>query len=247
MHCWATVGSVPRPSFVLAAALALVAAGCSEDVRSTRAKAQPPPPPKLERIRDVAARIPPATTISLRAKPGGRVVARIGARTEFGSPQTLALAFRKGEWIAVRSPALRNRQLGWLRAGTVRLLKRTVRIEVDLSERTLSVVEGGVVRRRDAVAIGSSETPTPPGAFYVTDKLPGPDFGAYYGCCILALSGRQPNLPEGWSGGDRLAIHGTPTPDYGEAATNGCLHLPGEVLQVLMRDVPLGTPVHIRA
>jgi lipoprotein-anchoring transpeptidase ErfK/SrfK len=247
MHCSATVGWVPRSSFVLAAALALVAAGCSEDEPSTKAKAQPPPPPKLERIRDLAARVPSSTTIALRAKPGGRALARVGARTEFGSPQTLSVAFRKGEWIAVRSPALRNRQLGWLRAGMVRLLKRPVRIDVDLSERTLSLVEGGVVRRRDAVAIGSAETPTPPGAFYVTDKLPGPEFGTYYGCCILALSGRQPNLPEGWSGGDRLAIHGTPTPDYGEPVTNGCLHLPGEVLQVLMRDVPLGTPVHIRA
>jgi lipoprotein-anchoring transpeptidase ErfK/SrfK len=175
------------------------------------------------------------------------VLAQIGARTEFGSPQTLAVAARKGEWIAVRSPALRNKQLGWVAVDTVRLLKRTVRIEVDLSEHTLTLIERGVIYRRDAVAIGSAETPTPRGTFYVTDKLPGPEFGPYYGCCILALSGRQANLPEGWSGGDRLAIHGTPTPDYGKAVTNGCLHLPGEVLHVLMKDVPLGTPVHIRA
>jgi lipoprotein-anchoring transpeptidase ErfK/SrfK len=191
----------------------------------------------------------PATKVALRESPGGRgrVLAWVGARTEFGSPQTLAVALRKGNWVAVSSPALRNGQVGWVRGDAVRLLKRTVRIEVDLSERTLAIIESGVVRRRDAIAIGSTETPTPTGAFYVTDKLPGPEFGTYYGCCILALSGRQPNLPQGWSGGDRLAIHGTPTPTYGKAVTNGCLHLPGEVLRVLMRDVPLGTPVDIRA
>jgi len=236
---------VRRSVPALAAALALVAAGCSESQLRTgtdRIGTRP-----IERIRGYAARVPPNTTVALRANPGGRVLARIRARTEFGSPQTLAVAFRRGDWIAVRSPALRNRQVGWVPADTVRLLRRSVRIEIDLSEHTLTLIERGVIYRRDAVAIGSAETPTPPGAFYVTDKLPGADFGAYYGCCILALSGRQPELPEGWSGGDRLAIHGTPTPDYGKAVTNGCLHLPGEVLQVLMRDVPLGTPVHIRA
>ena len=175
-------------------------------------------------------------------------MARVGARTEFGSPQTLSIALRKGPWVAVRSPELGNRQVAWARADTLRLLKRTRRIEVDLSERTLTVIErGNDVIHRESVAVGSPDTPTPAGRFYVTDKLRGPDFGPFYGCCILALSGRQPNLPEGWSGGDRLAIHGTSSPDYGRATTNGCLHLPEATLRALMRDVPLGTPVDVRA
>jgi lipoprotein-anchoring transpeptidase ErfK/SrfK len=217
--------------------------------------AQPPPAPTtavrhkpaVERVSELAARVLPGKPVTLRASPGGRILARVGSRTEFGSPQTLEVAFRKGDWIAVRSPALGNRQLGWVREKPLRLVGRSVRLEVDLSARTLTVVKRGVVYRRDAVAIGSPETPTPTGNFYVTDKLPGPRFGTYYGCCILALSGRQPNLPKGWSGGDRLAIHGTPVADYGQAVTNGCLHLPDEVLQFLMMDVPLGTPVRIRA
>jgi L,D-transpeptidase catalytic domain len=247
MHCSANLRPVRLSLAILGAALALGAVSCDGDSSSKPAKPPTPKPPRLERVRDLAAQIPPATRVALRANPGGRVLARIGARTKFGSPQTLAVALRKGEWIAVRSPALRNRQLGWVSADTVRLLKRAVRIEVDLSEHTLTLIKRGIIYRRDAVAIGSAETPTPPGTFYVTDKLPGPEFGPYYGCCILALSGRQPNLPRGWSGGDRLAIHGTPTPTFGKAVTNGCLHLPGEVLQVLMRDVPLGTSVDIRA
>ena len=217
--------------------------------------AQPPPAPTtparpkptIEHVSELAARVLPGKPVALRASPGGRILARVGSRTEFGSPQTLEVAFRKGDWIAVRSPALGNRQLGWVREKPLRLVGRTVRIEVDLSARTLTVVKRGVIYRRDAVAIGSPKTPTPTGDFYVTDKLPGARFGTYYGCCILALSGRQPNLPKGWSGGDRLAIHGTPVADFGKAVTNGCLHLPGEVLQFLMTDVPLGTPVRIHA
>ena len=249
MHCSATVLPMRRSVSALAAGLALVASGCEE-------KSSPPTvavrlgPPPIVQLRDYAARVPPRTTVVLRTKPTGRgrILARVGSRTEFGSPQTLSIVLRRGLWFAVRSPELGNRQLGWVRGDTLRPLKRTRRIEVDLSDRTLTLIEGRAsVLRREAVAIGSPDTPTPPGKFFVTDKLPGAEFGPYYGCCILALSGRQPNLPEGWSGGDRLAIHGTPSPDYGQAVTNGCLHLPRESLETLMKEVPLGTPVEIHA
>jgi lipoprotein-anchoring transpeptidase ErfK/SrfK len=152
----------------------------------------------------------------------------------------------KGPWLAVRSTALGNTRLGWVRARRVRLLNRTLRLEVDLSRRELIVHDVGILRRI-RVAVGAPDTPTPPGTFYVTDKLAGADFGSYYGCCILALSGHQPNLPQGWSGGDRLAIHGSPTPTWGLAVSNGCLHADEADLQYLMRTVPLGTAVRIHA
>src|SRR5438046_10470300 len=38
--------------------------------------------------------------------------------------------------------------------------------------------------------------------------------------CILALSATQPNLPAGWSGGNRIAIHGTlSSSDFGRAVS----------------------------
>jgi lipoprotein-anchoring transpeptidase ErfK/SrfK len=205
-----------------------------------------PPPPVLERVDDLAAQVPSGRHVVLRARPGGPVLANVAARTEFGSPQTLAVAFRKGDWIAVRSPALGNRRVGWVRAKPLRLVRRALRLEVDLSRRRLVVRDPHGIRRRISVAVGAPDTPTPVGRFYVTDKLHGADFGSYYGCCILALSGRQPNLPQGWSGGDRLAIHGSPTPTWGHAVSNGCLHAAEADLRYLMKTVPLGTPVHIR-
>ena len=203
--------------------------------------------PVLERVEDLAARVPPGRHVVLRASPEGRVLATVSARTEFGSPQTLSVAFRKGDWIAVRSPRLGNGQLGWVHATPLRLLRRPVELEVDLSRRELIVRDARDVERRISVAVGAPATPTPVGRFYITDKLPGADFGAYYGCCILALSGRQPNLPEGWSGGDRLAIHGSPTPTWGHAVSNGCLHAAEPDLRYLMKAVPLGTAVRIHA
>jgi len=205
------------------------------------------PSAKLEHPRGLAARVPVGETIALRTNPGGRVLARVASRTEFGSAQTLAVAERKGEWVAVRSPALGNKRLGWVDARRLRLLRRTLSLEVDLSRRELRVRDRGRIERRISVAVGAPGTPTPPGEFYVTDKLRGADFGPYYGCCILALSGRQPNLPRGWSGGDRLAIHGSPTPTRGHAVSNGCLHADERDLRYLMKSVPLGTPVVIHA
>ena len=63
---------------------------------------------------------------------------------------------------------------------------------------------------------------------------------------LLALSGHQPNLPPGWTGGNRLAIHGTNAPGtVGAAASAGCLRAGDADLRVLMARVPLGTPVFI--
>jgi len=229
------------------ALVVLLAAACGGGETKRVAKPKPPAPPILERVSDLAARVPSGNRIALRARPGGRILTRVQATTEFGSPQTLAVAFRKGRWLAVRSPALGNRQVGWVDARTValRLLRRPVSLEVDLSRRELLVHGPRRVVRRISVAIGAPDTPTPPGEFYVTDKLDGAEFGSYYGCCILALSGRQPNLPRGWSGGDRLAIHGSPTATWGHAVSNGCLHADEPDLRYLMKMVPLGTAVTV--
>jgi hypothetical protein len=205
-----------------------------------------PPPPVLRAVHDFGARVPRGGRLTLRAKPGGRVLTTVDSRTEFGSPETFSVAYVKGPWLAVRSTALGNTRLGWVRARHLRLLSRKLTLDVDLSRRELVVRDPGV-ERRIPVAIGAPDTPTPPGTFYVTDKLRGADFGSYYGCCILALSGRQPHLPQGWSGGDRLAIHGSPTPTWGLAVSNGCLHADEDDLRYLMRTVPLGTTVRIHA
>ena len=120
-------------------------------------------------------------------------------------------------------------------------------LDVDLSSRTLVVRTGATVLRRLRVGVGRPGSPTPAGRFAVTDKLDGPSYSAYYGCCIVALSATQPNLPRGWSGGNRIAIHGTPSAsDFGRAVSAGCVHAPDLDLRYLMRTVPLGTPVVIR-
>lgn len=198
---------------------------------------------------ELVVRIRPGARLALRKRPGGRVLSRIGDRTEFGSPQVLSPVQLYRGWIAVQHTSLGNDGVAWIEARRAPLeyAGRFVRLEVDLSRRELSVFYNERLRRRMPVAIGASDTPSPPGEYYVTDKLPGARFGPYYGCCILALSGHQPRLPRGWSGGDRLAIHGSPTATWGRAVSNGCFHASRRNLRYLMRTVPLGARVVVHA
>jgi lipoprotein-anchoring transpeptidase ErfK/SrfK len=196
------------------------------------------------------AQVRAGRTVALRSKPGGRVLAQVGSTTQFGSPTTLSVAVRRGRWLGVTSTDLPNGTLGWVKAGSGSLQphRTQISLRVDLSRRTLELLKGSRVLRRATIGIGRPSSPTPTGRFSVTDKLQGGTFGPYYGCCILALSGHQTNTPAGWQGGNRLAIHGTTDPaSIGVPSSAGCLHADAEDLKVLMRRVPLGTPVLIHA
>jgi hypothetical protein len=185
--------------------------------------------------------------VALRVRPGGKVVGWLGARTQFGSPQALAvMRRRRGRWLGVTAPELGNDRLGWVdaRAGGLRFARTRLELDVDLSERLVVLRRGSRVLRRMTVGVGRPGSPTPAGRFAVTDKLAGASYSASYGCCILALSAIQPNLPAGWSGGNRIAIHGGST---GGAVSAGCIHAAEADLRYLMRLVPLGTPVTVRS
>jgi hypothetical protein len=195
----------------------------------------PPQPPAVFQ----AARPVAAAPIALRTAPGGRVLARLGPRTRFGSPLVLGVGARRRGWVGLISPALPNGRLGWAKARGLRLSAIHYGIEVDLSRRELLLRRGGVIIRRVTVGIGRGVSPTPPGRYVVTDKLAG---DTDYGCCILALSGHQPRPPPGWRGEARLAIHGGAL----GAVSAGCLHAGDVDLRFLMARVPLGTPVAVR-
>lgn len=203
--------------------------------------------PSPEPAGHLVARVPAGVSVAVRDRPRGRVVARLGARTEFGSPQALGVLERRDGWLGVSTTALPNERRGWIDPDAQRLRYERTAIELraDLSERTLSALRRGQVLRRIRVTIGGPASPTPTGRFAVTDKLRGPDFGSYYGCCILAISGRQPKLPPGWQGGDLLAIHGGPSRSIGGRLSAGCLHAAEPDLRWLVRRIPLGTPVTI--
>jgi hypothetical protein len=238
--------------------LCLAVAGCGGAAKREQPKipAVKAPPkaaatPTLVRIPGGAghlAAMAAAAGMTLRDKPGGRVVAHLRPTTAWGSPTVVWAAERRGRWLGVVTPSLPNNTLGWIDVRHDRPLmwRSRLTLSADLSARTLELRRGSKLLRRIPVAIGGPSTPTPIGRFTVTDKLI-PDRGvAYYGCCLLALSGHQPKLRPGWAGGDRIAIHGGPANRFGGSSA-GCLRADEKDLRALMKVVPLGTPVVIRA
>ena len=232
-----------RPTLVVIALAALSLTFASSSGARALVVAAPPPAAHARSSGHLIAYV--RSPVALRARPGGRVVEHVSSRTTFGSPQALSVVrSRRGRWLAVSTPDLGNGRLAWIdaRARGLRYARTRLEVDVDLSQRLATLRAGSRVLRRFVVGIGRPGSPTPTGRFSVTDKLDGPAYSAYYGCCILALSATQPNLPAGWSGGNRIAIHGGPT---GGAVSAGCIHAGDADLRYLMRLVPLGTPVLI--
>jgi len=219
-----------------------------EAPRAAVAAIEPPPEPSRPPAA-LIVRVRPGATVALRTRPHGPVALRAGDTTEFGSPQRLGVVRRRGPWLGVSTPSLLNGTLGWVHreSAAVAIERTRWSIRVDISERSVVLRKGGRAVRRLRVAVGRPGSPTPTGRFAVTDKLSGGSYSPYYGCCILALSATQPHTPPGWAGGNRMAIHGTSDPSsIGSAASAGCLRAADSDLQLLMKQVPVGTPVAIR-
>jgi lipoprotein-anchoring transpeptidase ErfK/SrfK len=192
----------------------------------------------------LTARLTRAT--HLRATPGGRRIARLRRRTEFGSPKVLGVIRRRAGWLQVLAPELANGRSGWIPARSARLGATDFSLHVDRSRRTLAVRRAGRLLRRFAIAVGRPDTPTPVGRYAVTDRLSTGRADSPYGCCALALTGHQTKLLPGWPGGDRLAIHATPNAEtIGLAVSLGCMRAPTAQMRWMMREVPPGTPVFV--
>ena len=178
--------------------------------------------------------------------PGGERVARQGDETDFGSASVFAVRRRNGRWLGVTTPLLPNGRLGWIRADPGKLRGGAVEysVRVDLSQRTAKAFHGQRLMRIWPVTVGAAGSETPTGSFAVTDTFRG-GLNAAYGCCAVAISATQPDLPSGWLGGNRIAFHGTSGP-LGVAASHGCVRSADRDVSFLVNTLPLGTPVQIR-
>ncbi|HKP20388.1 MAG TPA: L,D-transpeptidase family protein [Thermoleophilaceae bacterium] len=184
---------------------------------------------------------------TLYKRPGGAVRIKLSPRTDWGSPRILGVIRRRGEWISVQAPELDNGEVAWMETGRARIDCVSWAMRANLKKRRLYVQHNGRTVRRFVVAVGRKGNSTPPGRFSVTDKLRVTDPGSPYGCCVLALSGHQTNLPPSWPGGDRLAVHATKElTSLGKAASLGCLRVTSAQARWLIHTIPLGTPLFVR-
>jgi lipoprotein-anchoring transpeptidase ErfK/SrfK len=254
--------SMPRRLCLLAMVVAICSCARSADAPLDTTSV---PRWRPERPTDIAAArllarggtlvaVPREPSLDVHAAPGTeRPYMKLEADNPWGQRLRLLVmrvATEDGNiWLRIQLPIWPNGQAGWIAAADVRLAEVAQRVVIDVSERRLVRLRGGEPIARLRVAVGSAATPTPPGRYFVwarvdTDRPSGP-----YGSFILGLSGFSDSIEpwEGFPGEPRLAIHGTDDPgDAGQAVSKGCVRVSNALLRHL-RDVPMGTPVLIRA
>ncbi|HEY5342176.1 MAG TPA: L,D-transpeptidase, partial [Solirubrobacteraceae bacterium] len=94
------------------------------------------------------------------------------------------------------------------------------------------------------VGVGRSSLPTPPGHFYVREKLRAIG-GPFYGPYALGTSAYAPTLTE-WPGGGVVGIHGTDEPQLIPGRpSHGCIRLRNADITRLWQLIQVGTPIDI--
>lgn len=150
------------------------------------------------------------------------------------------------QWVKVQLPVRPNASEAWVDTAGFTFDSHRYRAVVDLSAFSVQVFDGPEMISETGAVIGRESAPTPVGRWFVNDKVPGG--GGVYGSWILSLSAFSDTLEIFDGGLPVIAIHGTNTPqDVGQALSSGCIRVPNDVVEFLVEELPLGTPVDIVA
>ena len=186
------------------------------------------------------------------AQPGrGRRLGRFGRIDQNGYPTVFGVLGVRADrtctpaWYRVQLPVAPNGASGWVAASSVRTFPVVSRIVVRLSTRRLVVYRSGRPVFRARVTIGTPQTPTPLGRYFVNERFLLSDPNGPFGVAALGISAHSTTLTD-WVQGGPIALHGTDDPaSIGHAASHGCIRLDNNDMQHLFPLAPAGTPVSI--
>jgi lipoprotein-anchoring transpeptidase ErfK/SrfK len=163
-----------------------------------------------------------------------------------GAPLTLLVNAVNRGWLQVYLPERPNESTGWVSETNVTLATDDYHIVVSLGARQVTLYQDGVKAQSDSAAVGSPDSPTPTGHFFVTEDLQLTDPTGPYGPYALGLSGFSNTYYSFEGGPGQIAIHGTNQPQViGGYASHGCVRLTNPNIAALVAVVPAGTPVDI--
>jgi lipoprotein-anchoring transpeptidase ErfK/SrfK len=150
-------------------------------------------------------------------------------------------------WVRASLPALTSAGAeGWIpRSSLGGWSFVDTRALVDRRRLRLSLFRAGRVIFRAPVGIGTADNPTPPGTYYIRDRLTSFASPAY-GPLAFGTSARAPHLTD-WPDGAYVGIHGTDQPQLIPGRiSHGCIRLTNSAILRLGRLMPVGTPVTIQ-
>jgi lipoprotein-anchoring transpeptidase ErfK/SrfK len=178
-------------------------------------------------------------------------VTKLSDKTEYNVQRTFLVTDQSSRpgWLNVLLPIRPNGASGWIKASDVTLGTSDYEIRIELGAHKLTLFKLGQPILESGTVIGKDQTPTPPGAFYITDPVDlrkNPNTG--YGQFALGISGYSDVLTSFKGGPGQLAVHGTNNAgEVGSNISNGCVRVPNDIILQLALQAPLGTPVNIVA
>jgi len=228
----------PAPALALRAHRAAAAAERARRSKTSQERRRP--------TAHLLVRVPNAMTVRARPDADAAAVGTMPSGSKYyGVPITAWVegTAKDGRWGRVEIPYVWPRREGWIPLRGLAHDRTYVEVHVDLSRHWISVTKFGRLQFGLRAATGAGSSPTPVGEYFVTDRIPFA-VGGSLGSFAFGISGIQPRLPAGWSGGNQLAIHGTNDPSsIGTNASAGCMRVSERGLDRLMPLLRLGTPI----
>lgn len=182
--------------------------------------------------------------------PSAAVVARFQRINEQGAPQVFDLVQGKQGsdgryWARALLPMRPNGTMGWIPQDDLTLAWTEWALGVSREGLNLTVWKACQVKMRFRIALGTGETPTPRGLFYLVSLLRPPDPNGVYGTYAYGLSAYSDQITS-WRWGGVVGLHGTNDPSsIGRYVSHGCIRLRNEDIERLVELLPLGTPIAI--
>ena len=194
-------------------------------------------------------------TPSIRARKAPSITApvtyRFHRRNVQGGPQVFLLrgsswAPNGSLWFRALLPVRPNGTTAWLPARSLSVTSTLYHLVVDRHALRLTLWKGCHAARRYHIGLGTKDTPTPVGHFYLAVLLKPPTPKTVYGAYAYGLSGYSPVI-RNWRWGGIIGLHGTNDPSsVGHRESHGCIRMQNPAIKHLVRILPLGTPITIR-
>jgi lipoprotein-anchoring transpeptidase ErfK/SrfK len=229
-----------------------VAACAAAHVPAARA-AQQAAYERLSDLRTLSHWAYPNAEASVRAAPSpqARSVGNLRLLTNDGQAElyvalTSAHTDTNETWIEIELPGRPNGKTGWVPRGALGPLHAASGyLLIDRARLRATLFRDGRAIFSAPVGIGKASTITPPGHFYVMEKLRAIN-GPVYGPFALGTSAYAPTLSE-WPGGGIVGIHGTDQPGLIPGRpSHGCIRMRNADITRLWAIVGVGTPIEIR-
>jgi hypothetical protein len=208
---------------------------------------------RLSNVNGISQNAPLLRNVAARAQPS--TAARVVARLRRTTPEHVRhIVYLLGGWIdaqgrywvRVQLPILPNGSSGWIpREAVGSFTSVDTHLVIERSRFRATLYRHGRPIFHSIVGVGEPRWPTPPGRFYVRERLTG-FTDPIYGVIAFGTNGRSSVLTD-WPGGGFIGIHGTNQPGILPGrVSHGCVRLPNPSISRLDRLMRVGTPVTIR-